>query len=347
MQYKNHTGKFHFLLITLILSTATQAQTREEEIRKKMVDSIKWAMLGEYAKVYPTLRQMTVSNLLVMKRSFDTELNGSKVLSGKVFTNRVHGNLNLPLYSHKRSVVNAAFSYSNQYLDFTERRSVLIPGGKSMEDASLSPNTYGLTLSYTRSDSLFNRPVSYSLGINGVTGKSDAIQKLSYMGSFVFVLKRTQVTSLSVGGLILIDPSLSVPFIPLVSYAHTFRSSGLQLLVDLPQRAILRKQFGKKSWATAGTEIASSVSFLNLAQYNLPDETNYSTFDLKNGISFEYLVTPKMVAGIGAGAFTTVSSRMFKAREKSNDYFLNDRNRVAPYLNVSLSFLPFLKPLVR
>lgn len=347
MQYKLRNGKFHFLLITFSISLAAQAQTREEAIRKKMTDSIKWVMLGEYAKIYPTLRQMNVSNILVMKRRFDTELNGNKVLSGKVLTNRVQGNFNLPLYSRNGSVVNAAFTYSNNYLDFTERRTALAPGGKAMADASLSPNTYGLTLSYSKSDTLFNRPVVYSLGVNGVTGKSDAIQKLSFMGTMMFSLKRTPVTSLSVGGIILIDPSLSVPFIPVVSYAHTFKSSGLQLLVDLPQRALLRKQFGKKSWATVGTEIASSVSFLDLAQYSLPEETNYSTFDLKNGFNFEHMITPRIVAGIGAGVFTTVSSRMFKARDRSNDYFLNDRNKMAPYLNVSVSFLPFLKPLIR
>jgi hypothetical protein len=233
-------------------------------------------------------------------------------------------------------------NYSHQYIRFTNRQLLAGPIPEAAPNKDLHTNTYGMSLTWAHSDSLLGLPISTSLTANALTGKSDAIQKFSVMGNLIFTFKRTATTSISAGGVVLIDPSLNVPFIPVFSYWHRFPSQ-LELIVNLPQRALLRRAFSRRCWATLGTEIASSVAFLNLSSWQLPQETNFSTFELKNGITFEHMLSRKMVAGISAGVFTTVSSRFFSTDQKSNDYFISNKNNATPYVTVSLSFLPFTK----
>lgn len=330
-----------------LASLSVKAQTKEAQYKQKIIDSIILARVSEIAKAYPMLRQISVSNDLVLKRRSSTDFNKEKVFSSKLLTNRTRANINLPVFAKNRNVFNVSLNYSYQFQQYGNVEPVNTQGTAAEGDKELSTNTYGFGLSYVRNDSLFHLPVVYSLTVAGVTATSGAIQKMSYMANVMFNLKRTPVTSLSLGAIIIIDPSLTMPFIPVLSYYRRLQSSQLELLIDMPQRAILRKQFNKKSWITLGTEVANSVSFLDLGRYSLPTTTNYSTFELKNGLNFEYEIAPKVVAGIGGGIFTTVSSRMFKATGRSNEYFIRDRTKPAPYLNISISFLPFMRSLIR
>lgn len=310
------------------------------------MDSAILARVSEISKAYPLLRQVSISNDFVLKRKSNTDFNEKRLFSSKLLTNRTRANINLPLYAKNRNLFSLSLNYSHQFQQYGNVQPAELQDTKLADDKELSTNTYGFALSYVRNDSLFRLPVMYSLSIAGVTGHSGSIQKMSYMANVIFNLKRTAVSSLSVGGIFIIDPSLSIPFIPVVSYYRRFQPGQLELLIDLPQRAMLRKQFSKKSWAMLGTEVVNSVSFLNLSQYNLPSATNYSSFELKSGLNFEYEIAPKVVAGIGAGIFSTVSSRMFKTTERSNDYFLQDKIKSAPYVSISVSILPFVRSLI-
>lgn len=330
----------------LLLSAGIQAQTPQAAMRQKMIDSIKMAMIGEYAKTYPILRQVIVYNDFIGTTRSYTDYQKNRVLSGKLLTNRTQALVNLPLAAWKKNVINLNMNYSHQYIRYTDRELLDRPVPEAAPNQDLHTNTYGASLSWAHTDSLLGLPISTSLTANALTGKSNAIQKFSAMGNLVFTLKRTATTAIAVGGVVLIDPSLNVPFIPVFSYWHRFPGK-LELIIDLPQRAVLRRAFNHKCWATLGTEIASSVAFLNLSPWQLPQETNFSTFELKNGITFEHMLSRKMIAGISAGVFTTVSSRFFSTDQKSNDYFISNKNNATPYLNVSLSFLPFTKALIR
>jgi hypothetical protein len=331
----------------LFVTQLVQAQTKVEWNKQRTMDSITMARVAEIAKIYPLLRQVTVSNDFVLKRNSNTDFNKESAFSSELVTNRTRVNINLPLYTWNRNVLKLGLNYMHQYQRYGNLQPAVRPGSKQEDEIAVSSNTYGFSLNYGRNDSLFNLPVIYSLGVAGVTSTFSSIQKMSYTGGVIFTLKRTPVTALSVGGVIIIDPSLSFPFTPVVSYYHRFQIPKLELLIDIPYRAMLRKQFNKKSWATAGTEISSSVSFLNLSQYGLPVSTNYSSFELKSGLTYEYELAPKIIAGIGAGVFSTMSSRMFKATDQAKDYFVRDKTRPAPYLNISISILPFARSLIR
>lgn len=335
-----------FSLMLVCISQFAQGQTTTAD-RKRMIDSIRMSMIREYAKTYNLLRQVSISNDVVGNTTSRLDLYKKQILTSKVFTNRTQANINLPLLSWQRNVISVNLNYAHQYLNYTSRYTGTGASATAVPDQQLNTNTYGFSASYVRSDSLFHLPVTLSGTVTGLTGETGSIQKMSYMANLVFNFKRTATTSISAGGLLLIDPSLNVPFIPVFSYWHRFSGSRLEFIADLPQRVLLRKQFNARNWATVGSEIASSVAFLNLSTYQLPRETNFSTFELKNGFTFEHLFTRHLVAGISTGLFTTVSSRLFSTSDKSNDYFISNKNHIAPYVNVSLSLLPFLQPLFR
>lgn len=337
-----------WITLTLFpIAQLVQAQTKEDLYKKKMMDSVIMARVTEISKAYPMLRQMSVSHDLVLQRSSNTDYNKQKIFDSKLLTNRTRANINLPIYATRNDVFKLSLNYQHQSQQYNDVRPVAGLVTSLTGDKELSTDTYGFSLGYSRTDSLFHIPVLYSVNVTGVTGNFSSVQRMSYMGTLLFNLKRTPNIALSLGGSIIIDPSLTVPFIPIVSYYRRFPQNNLELLIDMPQRALLRRQFNKRSWATLGTEIASSVSFVDLSQYRLPASTNYSTFELKSGLTWEYEIAPKIVAGIGAGVFTTVSSRMFKATEKSNEYFVRDKTKAAPYFNISVSVLPFIRPLIK
>jgi hypothetical protein len=335
------------ILALLCVTQFVQAQTNMEWKKQQMMDSAIMARVAEMAKIYPLLRQVTVSNDFVLKRNSNTDFKNERAFSSNLLTNRTRVNVNLPVYVWKKNLLKLGLNYMHQFQQYKDLQPSVRPDSKLQGDRELTSNTYGFSLNYSRSDSLFNLPVIYSLGVAGVTSTFSAVQKMSYTGGVIFNLKRTPVSALSIGGIFMFDPSLSIPFTPVVSYYRRFQASKLELLIDIPYRAMLRKQFNKKSWATAGTEISGSVSFLDLSQYGLPVSTNYSSFELKSGITYEYELAPKIIAGISAGVFSTISSRMFKATDRSNKYFVQDKTRSAPYVSIGISILPFTGSLIR
>ncbi len=332
-----------FLLITLTCFTlqSTLAQSPKEAAMKRMLDSIKLAALSGYATKYPMLRQGAFAVDIIGSRQVKGELNGNDLFEGKTGISRIRSNFNIPLAQFGKNIVAGTVSY--QQIHFTTNGVKIYQPDFAAVDQSLTKQTVGFTVSFTRLDSLFNRPISYSGSLSGLTNEFSSIKRLNYIGNIIYSVSRTPTSSWAVGLAVVIDPSSVAPVVPFVSYWHHYKNSDLDLFIDMPSRIALRKQLSSKSWASLGSELGGNLYFFDLNQASLPQNAVYSAIDLRTGLTLEYMLTKKLVVGVSGGMYTLARSTMFDNNAKTSDYFFRTNGGTVPYLSVSLSLLPFLK----
>ncbi|MDY0905813.1 DUF6268 family outer membrane beta-barrel protein [Pedobacter sp. CFBP9032] len=315
------------------------AQNRQE-LSKNAKDSLSRIQLEKAAITNPILRQVTVSTDVIGKGDISSELTGNPLFKGKTSTLRTTIVLNLPVASWGKNSFSVSGAFFQQQLKVTDMQSFSPLLGN--EDITFNKGTVGLTASFSRRDSIFGRPVYYMASATGVTNDFDRIKRISFLGTAVIPLKQTAKTRLTAGLVVNIDPSLKVPAFLIFSYWHKF-DNQLELNLNLPSGAGLRRAFSDRFWTTFGTTLGGSLAFFDLKSASLPNDANYTTIDLKTGIGAEYRVGKKMIFGINGGILTPLSARAFDRKESSSEYFLSNKLGNAPYVNFSFSLLPFLR----
>jgi hypothetical protein len=327
---------YQVTFLLMFISVSAFAQTD----RRKMIDSMRMAAMSQIAQQNPILRQVHISTDVIGNGDITSRLYGDPIFKGKARTVRTNARFTVPVKSWGKNSISASFSYFQQRLEITAVQSLNPLVGS--EDRIFNKSTVGLTASFVRRDSLFRRPIFYSVNVLGLTNSASSIKKLSYLGTAIFPLKQTATTRYSVGIVINIDPSLKVPVVPIFTYWHKF-SNGVELNFNMPQQVGFRKAFSDKFWATFGTSLSGSVAFFNISQPNLPNDVNYTNVDLKTGPGMEYRIGKKFIIGVSGGLLTPLSSRVFDRNKTSSDYFINNKLSNVPYVNFSFSVLPFLK----
>lgn len=332
-----------FSLISMLSISLSYAQNTLKELSSKTADSLKMVYLSNAAMKYPLLRQGFLSAEILGRGNVDAELNGKSLYKGKSQISRIRSVFNIPIVQLGKNTISTTLSYLQQRVDVKNVQSFNhnIPSA----DFNYNKSTIGVTASFTRLDSIFNRPVAYSISASGLTDELSRIRRFNYVGLVSINLKRTATTSYSIGALLIVDPSSPSPFLPIFSYWHKFNSSDLELFVDIPSRIMLRKQFSERTWVSFGTELSGNLAFFDFDKALLPRDFTHSSIELKTGSSFEYLISKKIILGLNGGLMTTSSSRFFRKEDRPDDYFMKNKNEAIPYVNFSISFLPFLRPL--
>lgn len=335
-----HRLFFTAAALCLLITTAF-AQNAPETAVKRMTDSLKMEGLSAFAIRYPLLRQGAFATDLIGKGHVKSELNGQDLFEGRMNITRIRSYFNIPVSHWGKNTITASLGYQQQHLQITDMKS--LDSGFLASDISITKRAVLLSANFSRSDTIFNHLVYYSAGISGLTDEATSIKRINYLASVTVPVSRNQYSSLTLGFVVIIDPSAVSPFIPVISYWHKFKDHDLELFVDIPSRIALRKQLSKRSWTSIGTELGGSILFFDLDKPALPPNAVYSYVELRSGATFEYLVTKKLILGINGGLFTTASPRMFERNKKPDDYFYKSKNGSAPYVSFSVSFLPFTK----
>lgn len=316
------------------------AQTPKGMPSQKTMDSLKAVALSQYAKRYPSMRQGSFSRDVIGKGTVKAELNGKALYEGEMRTTRTRANFNVPLAVWGRNVVSGTVNYQRVRFE-TEGIKSSDPQFEAI-DRSTTKSTLGFSASFGGADSIFSIPLAYSASISGVTDQFSSIKRVNYLATLIFPLKRNQYSALSLGLVLVLDPSAVAPAIPIISYWHKYKTSDLELFVDLPSRISLRKQWSERSWTSIGTELGGNLFFFDLNHASVPQDAAYSSAELRTGATFEYLLTKKLIFGMNGGLYSSISPRMFKRNDKPTEYFLKTKNASVPYLSFSISFLPFL-----
>jgi hypothetical protein len=293
----------------------------------------------ELAIRYPGLRQFNVAVNSFGYSDFTAKLNGKNFTGGKIKTDRIGTFYNTPVIKWKKNSLSATVFYT---YTSTKLKDII----KEMPDAQLTPltsnrSTIDLALNYSRSDSIFHHPIIYSLVVRGISDNLTSVRRFNFNGSFSLPLKRTTNSSLSVGLVVLVDPSSPIPIEPIVNYYHKFSSSGLELIVDIPTGINLKKQIARNAWVIVGSNQSSYSIFYDNHNALLDGKVSYNTIELKSGPAIEYLFAKNIMVSIGGGINSFFASRLFKNGENYSSASIISNNKSAPYVNFNISLLSF------
>lgn len=338
------TGLNWFLLpICLGITMNTYAQTTESKKEKKKSDAMKLNYYSEAAVRNPILRQVVVSTEFSGNADIKSELHGNKLFDGKISQSKTNVLLTIPLLSWGKNSITGSLLFENQQFRLSDVKAYQPEYQNALNDLKLNRNSVGFSAGYQRLDSLFGRNVVYMANVNGLTGKEGSIQRLGFLGTFLVNLKQTETTNFSAGLVLNIDKSVNFPVFPIITYWHKF-SNGLELNVNLPQQAYLRKDINNRLSTSVGTTLSASSSFFNYKNQSImPQDINYTVLGLQSGVAVEYRLGKKIILGLNGGVQTPLSARGFEVGESSNDYFLQNKIGAAPYVKLSVSLLPMLR----
>ena len=328
------------ILVILLMASSSFGQSTKQEIDKRKADSLKDIYLTDAAIKYPLFRQGFLSTDIIGNGNTNAVLYGNPLYKGKIRIVREQGNFNIPLTVFGKNSLTASVNFQNQHFNISNIQD--LNPKFTFKNMNFDKAIVGFALTYTRRDSLLNMPVVYNGTVSGYTDQFSSVKKVNYQGTVTFPIRHNATSSLSFGIAIIIDPSTPSPVLPVFYYWHKY-DNNLELFLDVPQRIAVRKQLSSNTWASFGTQLSGSFFFFNLDQPPLPQNNTYATFELKTGPSFEYLVSKKVLLGVSGGLFSTITSREFKQNTNPNDYFIKNNNSSVPYINFSISFLPFFR----
>jgi hypothetical protein len=331
--------KFKLLVLSLLGSYAALAQNMISMTSVHPVADTAGASKHQMAIRYPALRQFNVVTTSYRYADFDAELNDEPFPTQQASILRTAAFFNTPAVQWRGNTLSATVFYT--YTSFK-----LKAVANELPEPQLYPlvsdkSTVDLALNYSRADSLFRRPVIYSLIVNFISGNLSSVRRFNFNGSISFPLIRRPNTTLAVGLLVVIDPSSPVPVEPIVNYYHKFTGSGLELLVDIPSGINLKKQVVHNLWVLAGSNQNSYTTFYNSHEGIFNGKASYNTIEVRSGLAIEYLLAQKLMLSLGGGINNTVSARVFRSGEDYNSASVTSKNGSAPYVNVGLSWVPF------
>lgn len=298
------------------------------------------AYLSEFAKRQPMLRQGGIS--YDVNGNTKSELlaeDGSLLYKGNTEISRTKMNFNVPLSSWGKNRLNGSIVYLKQHYAFAENR---IPGMASAPVGTLDRASVGLSASFSRGDSLFNTPVIYSASISAFSNELTSIRRVSYSGTVIFPLKQKENTMTNLGIVMVVSPNAVLP-VPYFSYWHRFPSK-LEFDLQLPYGASLRWPLSKAAWTTFGTFIDPNFTFFNQDTPTSSTNLVHNMLDLKTSLSLEHMLGKKLVLGVRTGIVSNLNSRVQKDNASQKDYLVKMKSNAVPFLNFSMSFLPFLRP---
>ncbi|WP_343674890.1 DUF6268 family outer membrane beta-barrel protein [Chitinophaga sp.] len=317
------------IICLLVLPLVSKAQDSLAKAQMKK------AIIVDALLKNPNLRPAMISTTFISRGQLEGNFKGKSILSGDFGQRRTEVLLNLPVKNWgKNGMVTATITYARSNFQLSDVK------GVEIRDPELSKNTVGLTTTYRRVDSLFGRMFISSASVILYTGDGGGVNKYAVMGSGMIMLKKTAQATLMVGAQVIIDPTASLPVVPLLVYQKQLQH-GFDLNITIPQQLTLRKTLSKNCWASFGTILSSSVSFFNFSSPDVPRNANFSTLDLKTGPGVEYRLGKLLLAGVSAGLWTPVMYRQYGRWEKSNHYFFDGKVDTTPYINLNLSLIPF------
>lgn len=298
--------------------------------------------MREAALRFPLLRQGGVSKEFMGSKQVKSDLYGNPLAESDVNISRIRANFNLPVYSKGRNVIGASVGLVQQRIELNNTKS--FNSEFPVNDQVIDKTTINLAAFFSTTMNVFNKPLTLSANVAGLTDQMFSTFRLNFIGVATMGLKRTATTAYSVGLIVLADPSSPVPIFPYFNYWHKF-DNNVELFFELPTRLALRKQLTKRAALSLGSELSGTTAFLNLKDSSLPQKNLFATLDLKTGPGFEYLVSKSIILGVSGGLFSTVNSRIYERSAKSDDYFISNKMGTTPYINFSISILPFLRSL--
>ncbi len=340
--------KFFCLIISLLtISLGVLAQSnRSMATTPELPDSIKAIMAEQAALMYPRLRQLTITHEENGVGRMTSELNGEKFSKSDFRSSGTTINFNMPVFQRGTHAVVANIGGMHRRFETSNVRNY--DAQNTLFDDDLSVPMLSAGLGYVHTANLFDKNITFSAMANGIFTPSFDQSQFVFTGIAIVPFIQRPTTRLSVGAIVLINPASPVPFFFMASYFHKFKSCDLDLMVDLPYRASLRKSLGSNASLTFFNELGGTNAFFDFkhpGNSQLSRELTFSTLEIKSGLMAEYRINRKAVVSLSAGANFMANSKIRESNSKPKDYFFRNEHKPVPFVQVGFSLLPFWKGL--
>lgn len=331
--------KINFLVTGMLLcTTGTYAQNMFSMASQHPADTTKSEAM-EQAIRFSSLRQASVTADFFGTGNFDSKLNEKDFAKGKSRNARISSYVTVPISSWNGNIIGASIYHTETFFNVREVDNKLATPTVNVGD--MSKSTLGLSINYSRIDALFHTPVVYSAVVTGISDNLKTIRRFNFNGSIAFPLKRNENTYLSVGAIVLIDPSAPLPVLPVVNYFHKLNHHGLELIVDLPQGAMIKQSLFRNAWVYVGASYNTYATFYKSDNPALPEHFSYNTVEVKSGPGFEYLLGKHVILGVKGGVNNVLTARAFGKNSSYNDSFIMTTNKATFAGEFRVSLLPF------
>ncbi|UII25596.1 DUF6268 family outer membrane beta-barrel protein [Fulvivirga maritima] len=330
------------ILLCIVLKINAFGQSAQADQMQHIKDSVKMAYLSKMSIKNPSLRQASFSAEVITKNNFDSELYDSPLLDGQIQIQRYSAQTSFHLFSVGKNKISATVGGEHQVfmLDDIQSYNTLI----DFEERNINKYLAKGALTISRMDTIFSKPLVSHINLSGIVDPETGQHRLMATGLFLSSIKRTKKSHFSVGLVLSSDPSSPSPVIPFIMYSHTFDPS-LELSLGI-SGINLRKQLNDKSSLAFSNKLSGSLAFLQFEENILPKESLYSSLELQSGLTYERLITPKMIFSFSSGINSVFSSKVLE-QNKISDPFIKNHQKMTPYVKFELSFLPFWKGLFK
>lgn len=316
------------LLATVIINTVYLSQKKDSASTKTMV---------YIAEKFPITRVLNIEYNQLTPYTFSSKLRDKELPEAKVkdfYRAKMSANINL--IRKQKFVLSANLNY--RYISANTEMYDHTGNGFLIRKGDYHYHSEGLTLNYF--SKLFNKMMIYSASAS-VDGSEQHFERLRGIATATMVLKADAKTKMTAGLLVAIDPTVQTPVIPILTYEHKF-SNGLIADVILPKNVYLRKKITENSRLSIGSELDMTSFYL----YNI-DNTNkkyeFRQIEINSGLMYEHYLGHSFVATFKGGAKSMMKSRLFEKSASYGSYIFQANPHAAFYVNLGLSFDPFIK----
>lgn len=316
------------LLATVIINTVYLSQKKDSTSTKTM---------AYIAEKFPITRVLNIEYNQLTPYAFSSKLRGQELPEAKVrdfYKAKMSANINL--ITKQKWVLGTNLNY--RYLSI--KTDTKDPAHKVNFGSREDHHYHSESLNLTYFSKLFNKMMIYSASAS-VDGSEQHFERLRGVATATMVLKADAKTKMTAGLLVAIDPTVQTPVIPVFTYEHKF-SNGFIADIILPKSVYLRKKITENSRLSIGSELDVTSFYL----YNIDNANKKYEFrqiEINSGLMYEHYLGNSFVATFKGGAKGMMRSRVFEKSASYGSYIFQAKPQAAFYMNVGLSFDPFIK----
>jgi hypothetical protein len=304
-------------------------------------DSLKQKAQTAIADKFPFTRVLDVRYVQYLPQDFDSELLDDDYISGRI-KNRGKMNFfaNIPVVMKKKWNITATANYKYEFFELEQIKDFEgVPA--AVYNKKYDFHYLSAALSFTGFTSLFKKPFIYNASfiVDGTERKAQRIK--GFVGGSI-VLKANAKTKMTLGLIVLIDPTSPVPAAPVFTLDHKF-NSGWMLDIILPQRFLLKHNVYENGRISFGTELVTDGFYFQSSQISPGNVLDYRQLELRSGVTYEYWFGDGLIGTFKTGLSNVFNSRISQRGESTNDYLVATKQDGTGYFSLGFSYNPFGK----
>lgn len=296
-------------------------------------DSIPLKVRAFVADKFPQTRDLNIEYTMVTPYQYSSKLQNTDLPDNKVNNfQQIKANANIYFFKKKTWLLSTSLNY--RYTSMNTENPVFSEASNSQKDF----HYHSEAVNFSYFSKLFSKTAIYSATVS-VDGSDQHFERLRGMVAGTLILKATPKTKMTLGLAAFIDPSTTIPILPIFTYENKFEN-GWVLDVLLPKKVLIRKDIFINGRISLGTEMDNTSFYI----YRSNKTYEYRQLEINSGVIYEHNLGGNFIGTFKTGIRATPSARVFDKQESFKDYIFEAQYKPSFYFNVGVSYNPFGKP---